>query len=134
MPRVRSHHLLATLLAVMGTAHFVVPGPFDAIIPRSLPGAPRLWTYASGAAEVACAALLAVPATRSVGGYATATLFVAVFPGNVQMAIDAGDGSTLERVVTLARLPLQVPLVISAWRIGRGAGRAGRRAEGRASG
>ena len=103
---------LAALLLVTGSLHFVVPAPFDAIVPGFL-GAPRLWTYASGVAELACAAGLLVPRTRRAAGWACAALFVAVFPANLQMAVDAlrGDGSVL---VSLLRLPLQVPLVVCA--------------------
>jgi uncharacterized membrane protein len=35
---------LAALLGGMGVLHFVAPKPFDAIVPRSLPGSPRTWT------------------------------------------------------------------------------------------
>lgn len=115
---------LAALLAVAGTGHFAAPGLFDAMIPAALPGEPRTWTLASGAAELAVAAAVAAPRTRRLGGYAAAALFVAVFPANVQMALDAG--STVERVVTWGRLPLQVPLVWWAWRVARPRDRAAR--------
>lgn len=37
----------------MGVLHFVKPKPFDALIPTRLPGGgPRLWTFASGVAEL----------------------------------------------------------------------------------
>lgn len=117
---------LAALLAVAGTGHFAAPGLFDAMIPAALPGEPRTWTLASGAAELAVAAAVAAPRTRRMGGYAAAALFVAVFPANVQMALDAADGSAVERAVTWGRLPLQVPLVWWAWRVARPRDRAAR--------
>jgi uncharacterized membrane protein len=117
-----SPYLLASLLTVTGTTHFVAPKVYASIIPPQLP--PQLpsryaLVYASGAAELACAAGLAVPRTRRVAGWATALLFVAVFPANVQMALDAGDRSAAYRAATYARLPVQVPLVLWAISVAR---------------
>ena len=109
-----SPYLLAALLTTTGTLHFVVPRAFAALVPPQLPE-PRALVYLSGAAELACAAGLVVPRTRWLAGWATAALFVAVFPGNVQMALDAADRSELYRAATYARLPVQVPLV--AWAV-----------------
>jgi uncharacterized membrane protein len=108
-----SPYLLGGLLTVTGTMHFVVPKVFASIIPPQLPRRSTL-VYASGAAELTCAAGLAVPRTRRVAGWATALLFVAVFPANVQMALDAGDRSAAYPAATYARLPVQVPLVMWA--------------------
>ncbi len=110
----RSPYLLAALLTTTGTLHFVVPRTFAALVPPQLPE-PRSLVYLSGAAELSCAAGLVVPRTRRLAGWATAALFVAVFPGNVQMALDATDRSELYRAATYARLPVQVPLV--AWAV-----------------
>lgn len=105
---------LAGLLTLTGTAHLVRPHTFDAALPDWLPGTKRAWALGSGVAELACAALVALPATRRFGGWATAALFVAVFPGNVHMVSTAKTPTA--RAVTLARLPLQVPLVLWALR------------------
>jgi uncharacterized membrane protein len=109
---------LSVLLATAGLAHLVRPGGFDAIVPRSLPGRPRTWTLGSGLVELALAAGLALPATRRATGTAAAGFFLAVWPANVKMALDARPG-TRRRAVALVRLPLQVPLVRAAWRAGR---------------
>ena len=118
---------LVALLSVMGMAHFVAPKPFDEIVLEQLPGSSRTWTYLSGAAELACAALIAHPRTRRHGGTAAAVLFVAVFPGNVQMAIDWSDRSLVERVLIWLRLPLQIPLVLAALAVRRSGPSAGLR-------
>jgi uncharacterized membrane protein len=110
---------LAALLTATGTLHLLDPHRFDAAVPTWLPGSRLGWELVSGVAELGCAALLAIPRTRRAGGYLTAALFVAVFPGNVDMARRAR--SPRVRWVTLARLPLQVPLVRWAWRVGEGA-------------
>lgn len=122
MPRTPSSPLLLTgLLAGMAVAHAVVPKQFDAIVPRSLPGSPRQWTYASGVAELALAAGVAHPRTRRVAALATAAFFVGVFPANLKMAADARHLSPALRAVAVARLPLQVPLVLWARKVSRGA-------------
>lgn len=108
--RAASPYLLASLLAATGATHFLSPGFYDALIPPFLP-APRAWIYGSGVLELACAAALAIPATRRRGALASATLFVAVFPGNLYLAIEPGEVS---RWLAVARLPLQVPLVLWA--------------------
>ncbi|MBF6211105.1 hypothetical protein IU433_29410 [Nocardia puris] len=114
---------LAALLFGAGILHFVMPKPFDAIVPRALPGEPRDYTYASGVAELGVAAALAAPRTRSLGGKLAALLFVAVFPANVQMAIDVSrseKASPAFKVGTILRLPLQIPLIVAALKVGRG--------------
>ena len=94
----------------------MAPAPYDQLIPERL-GAPRPWVYGSGVAEIACAAALVVPRTRRLGALASAALFLGVFPGNVTMAaraVRSPRASTRTKVLTLARLPLQVPLVVWA--------------------
>ncbi len=76
---------LAVLFGVLGTLHFVKPEPFEGMVPRALPRKKEL-VYASGAAELACAAGLLHPRTRRVAGLVSAGLLVAIFPANVQMA------------------------------------------------
>ncbi|GGY62859.1 DoxX family protein [Streptomyces omiyaensis] len=118
-----SARLLSGLLIGAGVAHFVAPRQFDAIVPRGLPGAPRTWTHLSGLAEIAVGAAVAHPRTRDAGALAAAGLFAAVFPANVKMAYDWRHRPAPLKAVALARLPLQVPLVVWALRT-RGTGRA----------
>ncbi|MBW4719333.1 DoxX family protein [Saccharothrix obliqua] len=110
---------LAGLLGAAGVTHFARPRPYDAIVPRSLPGRARTWTYASGVAEVALAAAVAVPRTRGVGGLLAAWFFAAVFPANVKMAYDYRVKSPRAKAVAFGRLPLQLPLILWALRVRR---------------
>ena len=109
---------LIALLTTSGVLHFANPKPFVAIVPRSLPRRAELVAI-SGAAELACAGMLVHPATRKVGGPITAVLFAAVFPANVSMALRSGRKPPWYRVMAWARLPLQIPLVLGALRVGR---------------
>ncbi len=132
MRRPGSAHLLAGLMAAAGTTHLVSPATYLPLIPSML-GSPRAWVYGSGVAELVCAAGLADPRTRRVAGWATAALFVVVFPGNVTMAVDSGGHSGLYRAVAYGRLPVQVPLVWWAVSVARGARGARSRTERTAS-
>lgn len=118
----RSRFALAALLAVGGVAHFVVPEPYSRMIPRALPQ-PRMWVFASGVAELAVAALLVPARTARAAAWSAAALFVAIFPGNVQMALDGGipgeTGALGSPAVAWARLPLQIPLIVWAVRLAR---------------
>ena len=124
MSRLTSSHAgLAGLLAAAAATHFLAPRPYDDMVPRSLPGSPRSWTYASGVAELAVAAAVANPASRRKGGLAAAALFVVVFPANVKMVRDWSDRPAPFKAAAIGRLPLQVPLVWWALKV---AGKAGK--------
>ncbi len=116
--RVRAYSL-AGMLAAIGVAHFLIPKPFDTIIPAQLPGLPRLYTYASGVAELGTAALLAAPRTRRLGATAAIALFLAVFPANINMVRLWWDKPWPLRLGTIARLPLQIPMIVAADKVRR---------------
>jgi len=117
---------LAGLFLTSGTMHFVKPAPFEAMVPKLLPSR-RALVYASGALEIACAVGLFLPRTRRVAGLASAALLVAVFPANVTMTGHAKrrfdrDPEDPKRqgylAATVARLPLQWPMIRTALRAG----------------
>jgi uncharacterized membrane protein len=110
---------MAALLIGMGITHFLVPKPFDTVVPVELPGSRRFYTYASGVAEVATGALLLTKSTRRMGALAAAALFVAVFPANVNMVRLWWDRPWPMRLIALARLPFQIPMITSALKIRR---------------
>lgn len=111
-------HGMAGALAAMGILHFANPKPFDGLIPPELPGKRRTWTQGSGVAELGVAALLANPRTRKVGGLSAVILFIGVFPGNIHM-VRAWRRKPVWpwKVIAWARLPLQLPMILAAWRI-----------------
>src|SRR5437660_6213631 len=105
---------LAGLLGVAGVSHFAIPGFYDAIVPHATPGPARAWTLASGLVELACGAAVALPRTRRLGATVAAVLFVAVFPANIQMAVDWRSRPAFDQAIAYGRLPLQVPLLLWA--------------------
>lgn len=107
----------AALMTGMGIAHFVVPRPFERIVPRWFPWRREavLW---SGAAELSAGLLLANRRTHRVGAWLMLVTVVAVYPANVQMALDASAGRPQVKVpawLLWARLPMQIPLIVRAW-------------------
>lgn len=121
---------LATLLLVIGAAHFVIPKAPDALVPAELPGNARLYTYASGVAELLIGAMLLTPRPRRHGGLAAAALFAVVFPANLNMVRLWRDKPWPMRAIAIARLPLQIPLITEALRLWRAGGRNDRRRDG----
>jgi uncharacterized membrane protein len=86
-------------------------------MPRAIPEAHhKKLIYLSGLAELACAVGL-YRRTRW-GASASVALLAAVFPANLQMALDAGTGRnpgpTDNPAVAWGRLPLQLPMVWAA--------------------
>ena len=108
---------LALFLAAAAASHFAAPQVYDPVVPRSLPGSPRTWTYLSGVAELAVAAAVAHPRTRRGGGFAASALFVAVYPANIKMARDWRRRPPAYRAAAYARLPMQAPLIWWALRV-----------------
>jgi uncharacterized membrane protein len=117
---------LCLLVGGSGALHFLVPGPYRRIVPAPLRAHAAAVVAASGVCELVCAALLALPRTRRFGATATAALFIAVFPANLQMALDSLHADTPLAVVAWLRLPLQAPLILWALHIRRSSAGAGR--------
>jgi uncharacterized membrane protein len=118
---------LAGVMVGAGVTHFVAPAAYERIVPQWA-GNPRRVVMVSGAAEIACGLLLSSRRSGRLGGWLTAALLVAVFPANVQMALDAGTERQAIpdmpvgrfRAIALCRLPLQLPLVGWAVRVAKG--------------
>jgi uncharacterized membrane protein len=114
---------MAYMLLVTGSGHLILPGAFDELIPGFLPGEPRLWTYLSGVAELIVAALLLAPLSKRIAGkalrlwgaYLALALFIAVYPANINMAIEWSSRDMPEPLFAYARLPLQFGLFYWAW-------------------
>lgn len=108
---------MAALLLGSGVLHFVMPKPYDAIVPVELPGSQRFYTQASGVAELAVGGLLLSPRTRRLGALSAVALFVAVFPANLNLVRVWNDKPLFMRLGAIARLPLQIPMITSALKI-----------------
>ena len=122
-PLTRGTLALAAIFAGSGILHLLRPQVYEPIVPHPLP-AHRELVLASGVAELACAVGLVWGRTRRTAGLASAALLVGIFPANVQMCLDHARrarrrrdlGSAAFFAGTVARLPLQWPMIRAALR------------------
>jgi uncharacterized membrane protein len=117
--------LMGYILLGAGIGHFIFPGPLDAIVPDVLPGDPRIYTYLSGVAEILIGlALLSAPHIKWLGkplklwgAYGAFLLFLAVYPANINMAIQWSDRPMPDPLIAYARLPFQFYFLYAAWQL-----------------
>ncbi len=99
-----------------GANHFINPPPYLGMMPAELPVSWHLpLVYSSGIFEILGGLGLILPATRRLAAWGLIALFVAVFPANLNMALNQlplGD-DPIPTWALWARLPLQ--LVLIAW-------------------
>ena len=131
--RSRQSSIVAGVIFVgAGIAHFARPDFFEAIVPDWFPDA-TLANRASGAAELTFGLGMLHPRTRKLSALGLFALTVAVFPANIDMAINEVepklvDGRFTRSVGTASgpfnwiRLPFQLPLLWWLWREYRNAG------------
>ena len=100
---------LAVLMVSSGITHFAAPGYFRDLVPSWLPARSAV-VAVSGLADIAVGVLVAVPATRAVGGWATGALITAYLPAHLeplrhrntaQRLFDRPVGVTVRVVVNL---------------------------------
>ena len=111
--------LFGPFFVFAGIMHFVIPRTYEAIVPRRLP-AHRAIVYASGVAEIAGGVGVMHPRTRRLAGWWSVATLAAVFPANVNMALNADRFSVPGGAVALwLRLPVQALFVRWALAAGR---------------
>jgi len=106
--------VLAVCMVVAGTLHFLVSEPFIRIVPGFLPF-PAALVYISGVIEIGLGVTLLIPATQRLAAWGLVALFIAVYPANINMAVNhihidgIPDGWWFQAI----RLPFQFVLI--AW-------------------
>ena len=108
--------LLTAFMVAAGANHFIDADAYVAVMPSALP-AHLLLVYLSGVAEIAGGLGLILPATRRLAAWGLIALLLAVFPANVNMAINhlSLGGREVPAWTLWARLPLQAVLIAWAW-------------------
>ncbi|MDB4962212.1 MAG: DoxX family rane protein [Myxococcales bacterium] len=105
-----------------GINHFVNPPPYLGMMPAEIPASWHLaLVYVSGIAEIAGGLGLILPATRRAAAWGLIALLIAVFPANLNMAVNQLPLGTdpVPSWALWARLPLQVVFVAWAYWIAR---------------
>jgi uncharacterized membrane protein len=115
-----SRWVLTFIMVGVGLLHFVKPEPFVRIVPAWLPN-PLLLVYVSGVAEIAGGIGLQIPPLRRFAAWGLIALYLAVFPANVNMAVNQiqPDGMSMPVWMMWARLPLQAALIYWAFTFAR---------------
>ena len=107
-------YIMALAYIAAGVNHFLFPRMYIKIMPGWVPAA-ALMVKLSGILEIAFALMLLVERTRHLGAWLIIALLVAVFPANIQMALDYSRKANPLLWVAYARLPLQLVLIWWAW-------------------
>ena len=108
---------LAAFMAVSGITHFTSPGYYRGLVPSWVPARPAVVAL-SGAADVAVGALVAVPATRRAGGWATAALIIAYLPAHLDPLRRAGTAQRASDRPAGVAARVLVNLGYVAWAVG----------------
>ena len=118
--RTISRWVLTVFMVGAGVNHFVSPAPYVAMMPAALP-APDALVYLSGVAEILGGLGLILPATRRLAAWGLIALFIAVFPANLNMAMNhlPLGARHVPAWALWARLPLQLVLIWWASRFAR---------------
>ena len=107
-------YLMAVVYVAAGIYHFVNPRFYQKIMPSYLPYHIPL-IYISGVCEIVFALLLIPESTRPISAWLIIALLIAIFPANIQMAVDFWQRKSSYLWVAIARLPLQFILIWLAW-------------------
>jgi uncharacterized membrane protein len=119
-------YALAAVMVAIGVTHFVTPRFFVEIMPAYLP-TPLALVYLSGVFEVLGGVGLLLERTRRYSAWGLIALYVAVFPANINMAVNEITPTGFDPIpawLLWARLPLQLVFIAWAWLYTRPRGRA----------
>ncbi len=105
-----SQSLLGAFFITTGILHFVTPKFYKAIIPESWPNKAEL-VQVSGAAELAGGIGVLSKPTRQLAGKGLIALLLAVFPANINMAVNPQKFHRFPAWSLWARLPLQFVMI-----------------------
>lgn len=105
---------MAILYGIAGINHFIHPEIYINIMPSWIPYKEQL-VFLSGFCEILFALLLLPVLTRRIGAWLIIALLIAVFPANIQMAINYYRENANYLWLALLRLPIQVILILWAY-------------------
>jgi uncharacterized membrane protein len=110
--RTISRWVATVFMVAAGINHFASPEPYVGMVPAQLP-APWALVYVSGVAEILGGLGLILPATRRLAAWGLIALLVAVFPANLNMAMNhlPLGARHVPAWALWARLPLQLVFI-----------------------
>lgn len=99
----------------VGSSHFIIEKFFVSIVPKGLPN-PKALVQISGVAEIAGGLGVLIPGTRRLAGKGLLTLLWAVFPANINMAVNSEKFKNIPAWSLWVRLPLQFLMMRAVWK------------------
>jgi uncharacterized membrane protein len=109
--------VLAVAIIIVGITHFIRPEQYARIVPPQLPYPVGL-VYISGVFEILLGIGLMIPLVSVVAAWGLIALFIAVFPANINQAINSIpiEGIPHHPLFYWFRLPFQAVLIAwAAW-------------------
>ena len=106
-------YIIAVLFLITGILHFIRPQYFTNIMPDYI-SYHLAMVYISGVAEILGGLGILFEKTQWGAGWGLILLLIAVFPANINMAVESIQKSgyiSLFSLVTIIRLPLQFVLI-----------------------
>jgi uncharacterized membrane protein len=103
---------MAAGYSAAGIYHFINPAPYLAIMPPWLPWHKAL-VFVSGALEIILSIFILYKPSRPFAAWGFIILLIAVFPANIQMAINYYNDNHPMYWGSMLRLPMQ--LILIAW-------------------
>lgn len=107
-------YIMGVLYMTAGINHFWHATMYVVIMPPWLPYHAAL-VYISGVFEFMLGLLLFPAGTRRMAAWGIVALLIAVFPANIQMAINYYQEHNANLWLAIARLPMQLVLIWWAW-------------------
>jgi uncharacterized membrane protein len=107
-------YLLAFLFIAAGINHFIRPDMYLKIMPPYLPW-PLFLQYVAGFFEILLGILVLIPRYSRLAAWGLIALLIAVFPANIQMALNPDQYPEFSPMAIYLRLPLQFVIIAWAW-------------------
>ncbi len=109
-----SKYLLAIFYILAGVNHFINSDFYVKIMPPYLPWHLFL-VQLSGLFEIALGIMVLIPKFTNIAGWGLIALLIAVFPANIQMALNPDLFPNINPLLLWLRLPLQPVLMYWAY-------------------
>jgi uncharacterized membrane protein len=104
------------LFVAAGANHFIMPKPYLSLMPSYLPAHAEL-VQISGVAEILGGLAVLFASTRRFAAWGLILLLVAVFPANLNAALNGWPGVDVPGWALWARLPLQAVFIWWVYRV-----------------
>lgn len=106
--------IFAAIFIAGGILHFVIPKFYLKMMPDYIPYH-KAAVYVSGVCEIALGVMLMIEATSVIAAWGLIVLLIAVFPANLNMAVNAEKFAPTKPLALWLRLPIQGLLLYWAY-------------------